>query len=89
MKIINIYIILLTKSLKVFSPISAKFYMNVHGTLSNSHGIWLGFPDATPVCTTTLLGGLEGCWNVQRLGTLRQIEKKRAQPSSGHTNLNR
>lgn len=89
MKILNIHNILLAKSLRSFLPISQKYYADVHGMVSNCHGFRLGFPDVMPAFTTTLLGDLQGCWNVQRQGTLRQIEKKRAQPSSSHTNLNR
>lgn len=88
MKILNIYNILLAMSLGFFLPMlqnillmSMEFFptpMDLVGT-SRCHA-----------CScTTLLGDLQGCWNVQRQATLRQIEKKRAQPSSSHTNLNR
>jgi len=88
MKILNIHNILLTKSLKGFLPILQNINADVHRMISNSHG-WAGIPDAIPACTTTLLGGLRSCWILQRQGTLQEIEKKLAQPSSSHTNLNR
>lgn len=43
MKILNIHNILLAMSLGGFSPNSAKYYADVHGMLSNSHGFGWGF----------------------------------------------
>lgn len=92
MKILNIHNILLAKSLggggRGFSQF-CKILCWCPWNAFQLPWIWLGFPDAMPACTTTLLGDLQGSWNVQRQGTLRQIEKKLAQPSSSHTNLNR
>lgn len=90
MKILNIYNILLAKSLGgVFSQF-CKIFCSCPWNSFQLPWIWWGLPGAVPcACATTLLGDLQGCWNVQRQGTLRQREKKRAQPSSSHTNLNR
>ena len=89
MKILNIHNILFAKSLGGFLPILQNFMLMSMECFPNLMDQRLGFPDAMPACTTTLLGDLQGCWNGQRQGMLRQIEKKRAQPSSSHTNLNR
>lgn len=54
-------------SLRGFSPISPKYYADVHGISSICHG--LGWDIQKPclyACVTTLLGDLRGCWNVQR-----------------------
>lgn len=89
MKILNIHNILLAKSLRGFLPILQNIMlMSMECFPTPMDLVGISRCHACP-CTTTLLDGLRGCWNVQRQGMLRQIEKKRAQPSSSHTNLNR
>lgn len=91
MKIFNIYNIPLAKSLRVFlfSPTIVENTMLKSIDFLITHGFSRGFQmpslrfyDNPPRWSSGLL-------NVQRQGTLRQIEKKLVQPSSSHTNLNR